>query len=98
MAVRPRNLAQRLLDHNLLRRSGILRAFHVTDRDCQSPRTIRRHGELEWEDMGEVYDRVRFGEEAFDFYKGPDKFKAKLKENFPDPADQNAIDQYLDLV
>jgi all-trans-retinol 13,14-reductase len=55
-------------------------------------------GQLEWEDMGEVYDRVRFGDEAFDFYKGPDKFKAKMKEYFPTPADQNAIDQYLDLV
>ncbi len=55
-------------------------------------------GQLEWADMGEVYDRVRFGDEAFDFYKGPENFSAKLKEYFPDSADHNAIDQYLDLI
>lgn len=55
-------------------------------------------GELEWADMGEIYDRVWFGDESFAFHKGRANFAAKLKEQFPAPADQRAIDQYLTLV
>ena len=27
-------------------------------------------GSLEWPDMGDVYDRIRFGDEIYDFVKG----------------------------
>lgn len=54
--------------------------------------------QLAWADMGEVYDKIIFGDETFDFYKGPDNFVAHLKQQFPDPLDHKAIDQYMDLV
>ena len=55
-------------------------------------------GKLEWADMGEIYDRVLFGEEEFPFRKGKENFRSDMKGHFPDAADQRAIDQYLDLV
>ncbi|MCB0033015.1 MAG: NAD(P)/FAD-dependent oxidoreductase, partial [Anaerolineales bacterium] len=55
-------------------------------------------GQMQWEDMGEVYDKVRFGDELFEFRKGPKNFLKQLQEYFPDPADQRAIEQYLELV
>lgn len=55
-------------------------------------------GELEWEDMGEVYDIIRFGDEDFAFRKKPENLKADLKGWFPETADQRAIEQYFDLV
>ena len=55
-------------------------------------------GKLDWADMGEVYDRVFFGDEEFPFHKGKDNFINHLSEQFPDSADQNAIRQYIDLV
>ncbi len=61
--------------------------------------TVFQHitdGALEWADMGEVYDRVIFGDETFDFVKGPDAWRDKMVGYFPEEAD--AIDQYLDLV
>ncbi len=54
---------------------------HVTD------------GTLEWADMGDVYDRIRFGDEIYDFVKGRDAFADKLKSYFPDET--KAIDQYI---
>jgi all-trans-retinol 13,14-reductase len=53
-------------------------------------------GELEWADMGDVYDRIILGDEAYDFVKGPERFRAKLHEYFP--AEKDAIDQYLETV
>lgn len=54
------------------------------------------NGTLKWADMGEVYDRIVFGEEIYDFVKGTSKFKAKLKEYFPNEAD--AIDAYINSL
>lgn len=54
---------------------------HVTD------------GRLEWEFMGEVYDRIVLGERVFDLVAGPDRFAETLKEQFPDEA--VGIDRYL---
>ncbi|MCO5182964.1 MAG: NAD(P)/FAD-dependent oxidoreductase [Anaerolineae bacterium] len=56
------------------------------------------NGELEWEDMGEVYDRVVFGDEVYEFHKRPRNFIAHLQERFPDSADKRAIEQYVELV
>jgi len=53
-------------------------------------------GELEWADMGRVYDRIILGDNAYDLVKGYDDFRAQLHEYFP--ADKDAIDQYLQKV
>jgi all-trans-retinol 13,14-reductase len=55
-------------------------------------------GQLEWADMGEVYDRIIFGETEYPFRKGVQQFKDGLRERFPDAADGQAIDRYVDLV
>jgi all-trans-retinol 13,14-reductase len=55
-------------------------------------------GSLEWEDMGDVYDNIRFGDEVFSFRRGTEAFKEGLKEHFPAAEDQRAIDRYVDLV
>lgn len=53
-------------------------------------------GELEWADMGQVYDRIIIGDKAYDFVKGRESFRAKLHGYFP--AEKDAIDRYLELV
>ena len=53
---------------------------------------------IEWADMGEVYDRIRFGDEVFPFVKGREAFAESLKSQFPDKADCDSIDQYVDTV
>ena len=55
-------------------------------------------GSLEWADMGEVYDRIRFGDEVFDFVKGRQAWTDQLKLYFPDQKDIQAIDKYIELV
>jgi all-trans-retinol 13,14-reductase len=52
--------------------------------------------ELKWADMGDVYDRIIIGEEAFDFRKGRENLRRSLKGRFP--ADARAIDRYFTLV
>lgn len=53
-------------------------------------------GRLKFEEMGEVYDRMYFGNTTYDFVKGPDEFKAKMKSYFPNEA--KAIDAYVELI
>lgn len=53
-------------------------------------------GELQWEDMGEVYDRIFLGDNAYDFVKGYENFRAQMHEYFPE--DKAAIDQYLEKI
>lgn len=53
-------------------------------------------GELEWADMGEVYDRIFVGDQSFDFVKGVSNWKAKMKSYFPN--EEKAIDDYVDLI
>lgn len=55
-------------------------------------------GNLKWADMGEVYDRIRFGDKEYHFVKGKENFRNQLKEYFPAPEDQKAIDQYIHAV
>ncbi len=57
---------------------------HVTD------------GRLEWEFMGDVYDRIVLGDRVFDLVAGPDRFAASLKESFP--AEAVGIDRYVQLL
>ena len=51
---------------------------------------------LDWADMGEVYDRVIIGDDAYDFVKGRESFRARMHEYFP--SERGAIDRYLDLL
>ena len=53
-------------------------------------------GKLKWADMGEVYDRIFLGKEAYDLVKGTENFKTRLKSYFPDES--GAIDAYVDLI
>ncbi len=53
-------------------------------------------GELEWEDMGDVYDRIILGDHQYDFVKGYERFRATLHGYFP--GEEAAIDEYLRRV
>ncbi len=39
-------------------------------------------GDLKWEPLDDVYDRAVFGDTEYEFPKGKEKFKTKLKEYF----------------
>ncbi len=53
-------------------------------------------GALKWADMGEVYDKIVIGDRAYEFVKGTQNFKTKMKSYFPEESE--AIDEYVDLV
>lgn len=53
-------------------------------------------GQLAWESMGEVYDRVFLGDDRFDFPRGEAALRARLHAGFP--AERTAIDRYFALV
>lgn len=52
--------------------------------------------ELEWADMGEVYDRIVLGDRSYDFVKGREQFRAKMHGYFP--KETRAIDRYIAKV
>jgi len=54
--------------------------------------------ELKWESMGEVYDRLVFGDEHYPLRAGVSEFKDCLREKFTTDAHKKAIDEYVDLV
>ena len=67
------------------RRSLTRRLFdHVTD------------GSLEWASMGQVYDRIIFADDAYDFEAGAERFAGRLVDDFPDQ--RRAIERYVDTV
>lgn len=51
---------------------------------------------LEWADMGEVYDKIIIGEDAYDLVKGVTQFKHQLGTYFPN--EKHAIEKYVNLV
>ncbi len=53
-------------------------------------------GELDWADMGDVYDRIILGENSYDYVKGLENFRSQLHEYFP--SEKDAINQYLEKV
>ncbi|EKB49999.1 phytoene desaturase family protein [Cecembia lonarensis] len=55
-------------------------------------------GKLQWEDMGEVYDRIVFTDKTYDLVKGREQLVAKLKSEFNTPEDHAAIDRYMEAV
>lgn len=53
-------------------------------------------GNLKWQPMPEVYDRVIIGERSFDFPAGRENLRGALKRTFP--AEGVAVDRYLAAV
>lgn len=53
-------------------------------------------GNLNWEDMGDVYDRIIIGDKHYDFVKGVKNYKEKMTSYFPE--EEQAINDYVDLV
>ena len=51
---------------------------------------------LEWADMGETYDRVVIGDDAYDFPKGKEAFRHQMHTYFP--SERVAIDDYLERI
>ena len=71
--------------------------------DVSSPRSPSRRvfdfltdGQLEWADMGEVYDRIILGDNSYDYVKGLENLRAQLHEYFP--SEKDAINRYLGKV
>ncbi|MEZ4916062.1 MAG: NAD(P)/FAD-dependent oxidoreductase [Chitinophagales bacterium] len=54
------------------------------------------NSELEWESMGDIYDRVIIDKDVYDFYKGKENHKAQMIKYFPD--EKEAIEQYFKLI
>ena len=52
--------------------------------------------ELQWDDMGEIYDRIILGNKQYDFVKGVDNFKSKMVEYFPN--EKEGIEKYVNLI
>jgi all-trans-retinol 13,14-reductase len=53
-------------------------------------------GKIDWEPMGDPYDRFVIDGRAYDFVAGASRFRELLKQAFPGEA--GAIDRYVDLV
>jgi all-trans-retinol 13,14-reductase len=53
-------------------------------------------GELEWADMGDVYDTIVIGSDRYDLVKGRDRFVQSLADAFP--GERQAIERYLERV
>jgi all-trans-retinol 13,14-reductase len=60
----------------------------IYDYICDTP--------IEWADMGEVYDRIYFGDEVYEFRKGSENFIQYFSELFP--LEKEAIRKYVDLL
>lgn len=67
--------------------SIMLKIFeHITD------------GQLQWADMGDVFDRIIIEDREYPLHKGKKNYIDKLKEQFPEQEDQVAIDKYIHTV
>lgn len=53
---------------------------------------------LQWAPLDDVYDKAVFGDTVYDFPRGKENLKAKLKEYFPATKDQISIDTYFKLL
>jgi all-trans-retinol 13,14-reductase len=53
-------------------------------------------GNLKWESMGEVYDKIIFGNKTYEFRTGIENFTAKMSEYFP--KEQETIRKYITVV
>ncbi len=53
-------------------------------------------GQVNWADVGDVYDRIILPTGTYDLVAGAEQFRARLKEYFP--SEGRAIDRYLGLL
>ncbi len=53
-------------------------------------------GQISWAFMGDVYDRIHFGEDEYALRAGEDSFRDDLKGWFPEES--KAIDEYIEIV
>ena len=51
------------------------------------------NGELQWNQMPNVYDRIFIGSQPFDFPKGTEEFRQQMKSYFP--SEVRGIDKYV---
>lgn len=56
------------------------------------------NGALRWDPLDDAYDRVIFGDKTYEFVRGRENLKAKIKKYFPAEQDQQAIDRYFELL
>jgi all-trans-retinol 13,14-reductase len=53
-------------------------------------------GQMKWEDMGEVYDRIIIGDRKYNLVKGLKNWKKKMLEYFPE--EKEALEKYISLI
>ncbi|WP_440887129.1 phytoene desaturase family protein [Vibrio sp. WZ-1] len=53
---------------------------------------------LKWAPLDDIYDRAVFGNDEYQFPRGRENLKAKLKQYFPEEPDQASIDAYFSLL
>jgi all-trans-retinol 13,14-reductase len=53
---------------------------------------------LKWAPLDDIYDRAVLGNEEYEFPRGRENLKAKLKEYFPKEKDTISIDKYFSLL
>ncbi len=70
------------------RKGSLLRVVfeHITDKN------------LKWADMGEVYDKIVIKDRVYEYLKGLQNWKTRMKEYFPTENDARAIDKYVELL
>lgn len=70
------------------RKGSLLRVVfeHITDKN------------LKWADMGEVYDKVIIKDKVYEYLKGLQNWKTRMKEYFPTEKDARSIDKYVELL
>ncbi len=54
------------------------------------------NGKLEWAFMGEVYDKMFFGDDVYEYRSGKEEFITSMKDYFP--SDAAAIDKYIEYI
>lgn len=55
-------------------------------------------GNLEWTPMPDVYDKAVFGDKIYEFTRGRENLKARLKDYFHTIEDDDSIDAYFELL
>ncbi|HKM58785.1 MAG TPA: NAD(P)/FAD-dependent oxidoreductase [Chthoniobacterales bacterium] len=77
---------------------GVHYVGEIHDRESPLRRIFDRitNGQLEWARMPDVYDRVVIGDRTYDLDSGVERYRARLKEYFP--QESTAIDGYISAV
>ncbi len=52
--------------------------------------------QLQWADMGEIYDKIVIGDDSYELVKGKQRFQERMLEYFP--SEREAIERYLERV